>query len=408
MLDRARLANDTAQQVARESYGRLIAFLAKRTRDVAAAEDALSEAFAAALVDWPKSGVPANPQGWLMTVAKRKLIDGARRRQTSAAGEQHLTLMQEELDAMQAAPIAIPDERLGLMFACAHPAIEADIRSPLMLQAILGLDAAAIASAFLVTPAAMGQRLARAKQKIKLAGIPLQVPEATELADRLDGVLEAIYAVFGQGWSELSGLAEEAIWLGRVVVSLLPEEPEALGLLALMLFLHSRRNARQTLEGHYVPLNEQDVQLWNDGQINEAESLLHRASAFHVIGRYQLEAAIQSAHTTRRLTGRTDWKMIAQLYDGLFQITDSPVVGINRAVVIAEIEGPEAGLAAMPALAAHPQFKTYQPYHAVRAELLSRSGLVGEAIDAYDLAIGLSVDNAQREHLLCRRKLIVN
>jgi RNA polymerase sigma-70 factor, ECF subfamily len=406
MRDDSQLAIDTAQRVARESYGKLIAFLAKRTRDVAAAEDAMSEAFAAALSDWPRA-VPDNPEAWLMAVAKRKIIDNARKQQTRSAGEKHLVLLQEEFDAMSASSADIPDERLGLMFACAHPAIDADIRSPLMLQTILGLDAAAIASAFLTTPAAMGQRLARAKQKIKLAGISLRVPETTELAERLDGVLEAIYAGFAQGWSEVPALAGEAIWLGRVVVSLLPREPEALGLLALMLFLHSRRAARQTAAGDYVPLSDQDEKLWRDAEINEAENLLHRASTFDVIGRYQLEAAIQSAHTTRRLTGRTDWTVIARLYDGLFALTGSPVVAINRAVAIAEVQGPEAGLAVMPSLEAHVRFKTYQPYHAVMSELLSRAGATHQAIEAYDLAIGLSVDSAVRRYLLGKRAALV-
>jgi RNA polymerase sigma-70 factor, ECF subfamily len=406
MKDNNQLANDTAQRVARASYGKLIAFLAKRTQDVAAAEDALSEAFAAALDDWPRA-VPDNPEAWLMAAAKRKIIDSARKRQTRSEGERHLVLLQEELDAVSASSADIPDERLGLMFACAHPAIDAEIRSPLMLQAVLGLDAAAIASAFLITPAAMGQRLARAKQKIKKAGISLRVPETTEMTERLDGVLEAVYAGFAQGWNEASALTEEAIWLGRVVVSLLPEQPEVLGLLALMLFLHSRRRARRTAEGDYVPLSEQDEKRWYDAEISEAENLLHRASAYNSIGRYQLEAAIQSVHTSRRFTGVTDWLVIAQLYDGLYEITHSPVVAINRAVAIAELHGPYAALATMKPFENHLQFSTFQPYHAVRAELLSRSGAICEAIDAYNLAIGLSVDEAVRQYLLGKRAVLV-
>ena len=406
MKDDNQLANDTAQRVARESYGKLIAFLVKRTRDVAAAEDALSEAFAAALDDWPRA-VPDNPEAWLMAAAKRKIVDSVRKRQTRSEGEKHLVLLQEELDAVSASSTDIPDERLGLMFACAHPAIDAEIRSPLMLQAVLGLDAAAIASAFLVTPAAMGQRLARAKQKIKKAGISLRIPETTEMAERLDGVLEAVYAGFAQGWSEASALTEEAIWLGRVVVSLLPKQPEALGLLALMLFLNSRRRARRTAEGDYVPLSEQNEKLWYDAEISEAEKLLHRASAYDAIGRYQLEAAIQSVHTNRRFTGVTDWPVVARLYDGLYEITHSPVVAINRAVAIAELQGPVAGLAAMKPFESHAQFSTFQPYHAVRAELFSRSGSIYEAIDAYNLAIGLSVDEAVRRYLLGKRAALV-
>jgi RNA polymerase sigma-70 factor (ECF subfamily) len=235
--------------VARASYGKLIAFLAARTRDVAGAEDALSEAFAAALADWPHSGIPRAPEAWLLTVARRKLIDAARRRRTGEEAVPTLALLADEVDDADGAP-AIPDERLRLMFACAHPAIDAGVRAPLILQVVLGFDAASIASAFLVSPSTMGQRLVRAKSRIREAGIPFRVPERDELAGRLDAVLEAIYAIYAEGWSDPAGtqartrgLAEEGIWLGRLVASLLPREPEALGLLALMLHAEARREA---------------------------------------------------------------------------------------------------------------------------------------------------------------------
>src|SRR5579864_4779035 len=244
-------ARSTADAVARRSYGKLVAFLSARTRDVAAAEDALSEAFASALDDWPRNGVPANPEGWLMTVARRKIIDGFRGQQRDETASQELQVMAEGLEAA-VGNAEIPDQRLALMFACAHPAIDAGIRAPLMLQTVLGLDASVIASAFLVAPATMGQRLVRAKSKIKQAGVPFRIPEKEELPERLDAVLAAIYAAFAEGWIDAAGtdmvrrdLAEEAIFLGRVVTDLLPEEPEALGLLALMLHAEARRLARR-------------------------------------------------------------------------------------------------------------------------------------------------------------------
>jgi RNA polymerase sigma-70 factor (ECF subfamily) len=403
-------AREAAEAVARRGYGKLVAFLAARTSDVAAAEDALSDAFAAALVDWPKGGIPQNPEAWLITVARRKLIDAARRRRTGKGAADHLRLMAEELEAVTAGEPQIPDERLALMFACTHPAIDRGIRAPLMLQTILGFDAATIAAAFLVSPSAMGQRLARAKNKIGQAGIPFRVPERANLGERLDAVLEAIYAAFAEGWSDPAGteirrrdLAEEGIWLGRLVVSLMPDEPEAIGLLALMLHAEARRAARRNARGEYVPLAQQDPQAWDAQLIEEAEALLLRASALGRVGRYQLEAAVQSAHVVRRRTGSSDWAAIAQLYDALAMITDSPVVAINRAIAVAETRGAAAGLAALDALADDPRLADYQPYWAARAGLLARTGDVDGADQAYQRAIGLESDPAVRRFLRQRR-----
>jgi RNA polymerase sigma-70 factor (ECF subfamily) len=394
--------------VARRSYGKLVAFLAARTRDVAGAEDALADAFAAALVDWPVNGIPTSPEAWLMAVARRKLIDAARRRRSDVGAAGHLQLMSEELEVAAAAATdtEIPDDRLLLMFACAHPAIDPAIRAPMILQTVLGFDAATIASAFLVSPATMGQRLVRAKSKIRQAGIPFRLPERADLRERLDAVLAAIYAAFSEGWSDPAGtefrrrnLAEEGIWLGRLVASLLPEEPEALGLLALMLHAEARRGARRNAQGEYVPLGEQDPQLWSTPLIEEAEALLFRASRMGAIGRYQLEAAVQSAHGARRASGRTDWAAIERLYDALASIIDSPVVAINRAIAVAEARGPDAGLAALDALADDPRLAEYQPYWAARAGLLARSGEIDAAEQAYDRAIGLEADPAVRDFL---------
>jgi RNA polymerase sigma-70 factor (ECF subfamily) len=399
-----------AERVARRSYGKLVAFLASRTRDVPAAEDALSDAFASALAAWPASGVPDNPEAWLIAVARRKAIDATRRRRGGEATAAHLRLIAEELAEASSGATEIPDERLALMFACAHPAIDHAIRAPLILQTTLGFDAAAIGSAFLVAPAAMGQRLVRAKSKLRQAGIPFRVPDRGELAERLDAVLDAIYAAFAEGWSDPGGtdfrrrnLAEEGIFLGRLVAALLPGEPEALGLLALMLHAEARRGARRDAQGNYVPLAEQDPAAWDGALIDEAEELLARAGARGTVGRYQLEAAIQSAHVVRRRTGRADWQAITLLYDALLAMTGSPVVAINRAVVIAETRGAAAGLAALDALAGDARIVEYQPYWAARANLLARSGAEAAADAAYQRAIGLEPDQAVRRFLQHRR-----
>ena len=402
-------AHGAAVDAARRSYGKLIAFLAARTRDVAGAEDALSEAFAAALVGWPAAGIPNNPEAWLLTVARRKMIDAARQRRGHEGVAEHLQLI-TELAQHEDDDTPIPDDRLGLMFACAHPAIDVNVRAPLMLQAILGFDAATIASAFLVAPAAMGQRLVRAKSKIRQAGIPFQVPGRADLRERLDAVLEAIYAAYAEGWADPAGtevhrrnLAEEAIWLGRLVASLLPQEPEALGLLSLMLHAQARRGARRDAQGHYVPLAEQSPALWDAPMIEDAEALLHPASATGALGRYQLEAAIQSAHVVRRRTGRADWAAIEHLYDALLALTASPVVAINRAIAIAQTCGPAAALRELDTLADDSRLAQYQPYWAARAELLERIGDVQAAVSAYDQAIGLESDPAVRYFLQQRR-----
>ncbi len=399
-----------AEAVARRSYGKLVAILAARTRDVAGAEDALSDAFASALADWPINGAPHSPEAWLLAVARRRMIDAIRRGRVSAAASGHLRLMAEELEATASQAPEIPDERLALMFACAHPAIEPGIRAPLILQTILGFDAQTIGSAFLVSPAAMGQRLARAKNRIRRAKIPLRVPDKADMRRRLGAVLEAVYAAYTEGWSDPAGadaslrnLAEEAIWLGRLIVALLPKEAEALGLLALMLYSHARLGARRSSAGEFVPLANQDPALWDEGLIDEAERLLIHASAFDAFGRYQLEAAIQSAHVARCRTGQTDWVAIEHLYDGLCAITGSPVAAINRAIAVAQTRGAAAGLAALPPLGPGTRLIEYQPYWAARAELHTRAGEMMAAREAYDQAIALEIDPAVRRFLQKRR-----
>ncbi len=405
------VAAAAAEAVARRSYGRLVAFLAARTRDVAAAEDALADAFATALVEWPRTGAPENPEAWLMTVARRRLIDGARRRRTSEAAAPTLQLLAGEPDDFEAA--AIPDQRLALMFACAHPAIEQSVRAPLILQAVLGLNAAVIASSFLASPAAMAKRLVRAKEKIRRAAIPFAIPEREELPQRLAAVLDAIYAAFTEGWSDAAGtdsarreLIGESLFLARMTTELLPDEPEALCLAALMLHAEARRAARRDAGGGYVPLAAQHVVLWDAGLIAEADALIRRAGAMQGIGRYELEAAIQSAHVHRRLSGRDNWSDIVALYDALLALGGSPVVAINRALALAEMKGPVVALASMPDAQREPRLATYQPYWAARADLLARAGEKAAAMRAYDLAIGLERDAAVRRFLQQKRALI--
>lgn len=394
----------TAETTARRSYGKLVAILAARSHDVAGAEDALSEAFATALTVWSESGIPNNPEAWLLTVARRKIIDAVRQRGHDEHAADYLQLL-AELTADDGETY-LPDERLSLMFVCAHPAIEKSVRAPLMLQTILGFDAATIASAFLVSPASMSQRLVRAKDKIRHAGIPFRIPHHTELPARLEAVLDAIYAAFAEGWTDPSGaetrnrnLATEAIWLARLLVALLPDEPEALGLLALMLYAEARRNARRSPSGEYIPLSEQDTTLWDESLIVEAEALLFGASKTGATGRYQLEAAIQSVHVARRWSGKTDWEAIVKIYDVLYVITGSPVVVINRAIAIAETRGVDLALAELDAVAADKRLAQYQPYWAARAELLVRSGKLEAAQLAFQQAIGLESDPAVRHFL---------
>jgi RNA polymerase sigma-70 factor (ECF subfamily) len=396
-----RAARDAAERVARDSYGRLVAYLAFRWGDVAAAEDALADALARALTAWPTGGVPDSPEAWLMAAAKNRLLEAARYARVRA--DPAVAVLYEEEEAMPEVQ-HFPDDRLKLLFVCAHPAIDAALHTPLMLQTVLGFDAARIGAAFLVGPAAMGQRLSRAKARIRESGIRFEVPGRDELGPRLDAVCAAIYAAYGMAWDDPSGreagsgeLAGEAIYLARLLVHLAPDEPEARGLLALLLHCEARHASRRSPSGEYIALTEQDPASWSAPMIEEAEAQLCEAARAQRPGRFQLEAAIQSAHAQRRVTGATPWPAIALLYRAVLAIAPSAGAQVAHAAAEAECRGPDAGLALLGALATD-RVAAYQPYWAVRAHLLAQAGRAGAA-DAYRRAIGLAEDPAIRRFL---------
>ncbi len=359
----------------------------------------------AAMRTWPRDGVPGSPEAWLLTAARNRLIDRARHARIHDREAPTIRLLVREAEAPSLASV-FPDERLKLLFVCAHPAIDRAIHTPLMLQVVLGLDAATIANAFLLQPATMGQRLSRAKTKIRDAGIAFEIPDRHELPGRVEAVLDAIYAAYGSGWDDLAGadarrrgLTEEAIWLARVLLQLLPDEPEARGLLALMLFCEARRGARRDANGGYVAVSSQDTSTWSAPMIQEAEQLLVAAARQERPGRFQLEAALQSAHIDGARSGQTDWHAIALLYEGL--VRTAPTVGalVGRAAAVAEALDPATGLARLDEIDAVAA-RSYQPFWAVRAHLLQRLGRTSEAHTAFGRAIDLTEDVAVREFLL--------
>jgi RNA polymerase sigma-70 factor (ECF subfamily) len=396
-------ARRVAENAARASYGRLLALLASRSRDLAAAEDALSDAFIAALKSWPETGVPQNPDAWLMTAARNRMNNSYRQTQARDAAVQDI---ERQYAALSEMPGDFPDERLKLLFVCAHPAIDPAIRTPLMMQTVLGLDAARIANAFLTSPTTMGQRLVRAKAKIRDAGIRFEVPDPEDTHERLVDVLDAIYAAFGQAWDAVPGgddgaidLTAEAIFLARLLVSLLPDDPEAKGLLALMLYCEARRDARRSPDGAFVPLDEQDATLWSREMILEAEALLAEASQVQHFGRYQTEAAIQSVHVQRPFFGATNYRALRQLYALL--VRQHPSVGalIGYAGVLLKLEDAGGALGILDQLPAD-RIGNHQPYWVMRAHVMLALARTGEARVAADRAIGLTEDAAMRDYLL--------
>jgi RNA polymerase sigma-70 factor, ECF subfamily len=404
-------AAQAAEAAARRSYGRLLASLAWQWRDIAAAEDALAEAFASALERWPRDGVPEAPEGWLMTAARRQLLMAARRQRL--ADDPTLTVLwpSEHDAAPQAA--ALPDSRLRLMFVCAHPAIEPSVRTALMLQTVLGLQAAQIASAFLVKPEAMMQRLVRAKAKIKSTGIRFEEPEPAEWPERLSAVLEAIYAAYTLHWGQVddagaSELAGEALFLAELVVAHLPHEAEALGLYALLGLCEARRPARLDHQGAFIPLHAQDPARWDDAQITRAHEALLRAAQCQSPGAFQLEAAVQSAHVQGLIEGAVPWADIAQLYSQLLAMAPTIGAQIGHAVAVARSEGDaQLGLRLLDALDST-SVAAHQPWWATRAHLLADAGRHADAVPAYERAMALTVEPALRAWLALRREACIN
>jgi RNA polymerase sigma-70 factor (ECF subfamily) len=402
MGEARRLAADEAEIAARSSYGKLLSILASRTGDIAAAEDALADAFAAAMAQWPRDGTPANPVAWLLTVARRSIGHSVGRRRTAESAADIVRLLQDERDETVAS--AFGDGRLALMFVCAHPAIDAEAQAPLMLQTVLGLDAARIAACFLVSSSTMGQRLVRAKRKIRDAGIAFVLPEPNDAPARAAGVLSAVYAAYGTAWEDvngadgkLAGLASEAIWLARLLGQLLPDDAEVMGLLSLMLHCESRRGARRDVQGGFVPLDRQDTTLWSRPMMAEAEALLRSAAGKASPGRFQTEAAIQSLHAHQRMTGERFTEPLVRLYDVLARFAPTAGVLVARAVAYAENGDPAAGLGQLDRVA---DAQSYQPWWAARARICWLAGDADAAWSAAQTAAGLSSDPSVRQFLL--------
>lgn len=407
----AKATEEAIERIAEASYGKLLAYLSARSRDIQACEDALADSFRLASEKWTDAGVPENPEAWIITVAKNKLIDAGRKLKTAADSASTIALLEDERFESGRLDHEFKDERLKLLFVCCHPSIDESIRTPLMLQTVLGLESSDIASAFLISPAAMMKKLTRAKQKIKLAGIDFSIPSKDELSQRVEFVTDAVFAIYGKSWDAFGfdenrhrDLDGEAIYLAELLLSLLPNEPEAKGLLALMFFCESRKSARR-VNGKYVPLAEQNLSLWSRDLIARAECLLQDAFAQGKMGRFQIEAAIQSAHCERVARGIDNWKEILGLYNAL--ISFAPTVGafVNRACAIAEHRNAEKGIEALSEIP--PEIvQSYQPYWALRAALFGEMKNTTEALRAYGLAIGLSQDESVRSFLQKKKSAV--
>ncbi len=392
------------REVFRDNYGRAVASLIRVVGDIGLAEDAVQDAFTAAVARWPEDGLPPSPPGWIITTARNRAIDRLRREATRADRHAQATLLHARDDP--APPEPVPDDRLRLIFTCCHPALAMPARVALTLRLLGGLSTAQIARAFLVPEPTMAQRLVRAKNKIRDAHIPYRVPGAEELPQRVTSVLAVIYLIFTEGHTATAGadlvradLCAEAIRLGRVLRELLPDDPEVLGLLALMLLTHARRPARTDADGTPIALGDQDRSRWDRALIAEGHALVRECLRRNTPGPYQIQAAIGAVHTDAATAADTDWAQIVQLYDQLTAIAPSPVVALNRAVAVAETDGPATALALVEDL----PLADYHLFHAVRADLLRRLGLTAEAHTAYDEAVRRTINEAERRYLIRRR-----